>query len=224
RAPRPSPSSAKPPPGLLPEHAAVAIRNARLFTTVQATGQRLQTLSARLLEVQEAERRPLGRELHDEVGQALTAVRMNLQMLRRQPETALSAGRLDESLGMVEHILRVVRQLSLDLRPSLLDDLGLAAALRWYVGAQAERSGISGDVVTEDVPADLPAATATPCYRIAQEAVTNAIRHARATRITVTLGSTANQLEISVSDNGIGFDVDTARLPGSQRARDGPPR
>ena len=180
--------------GLLAEHAAVAIRNARLFTTVQATGQRLQTLSARLLEVQEAERRHLARELHDEVGQALTAVRMNLQMLRRQPETALSAGRLDESLGMVDHILRGVRQLSLDLRPSLLDDLGLAAALRWYVGAQAERSGISGDVVTEDVPADLPAATATTCYRIAQEAVTNAIRHARATRITVTLGTTGESV------------------------------
>jgi Signal transduction histidine kinase len=207
--------------GLLAEHAAVAIRNARLFTTVQATGQRLQTLSARLLEVQEAERRHLARELHDEVGQALTAVRMNLQMLRRQPETALSAGRLDESLGMVDHILRGVRQLSLDLRPSLLDDLGLAAALRWYVGAQAERSGISGDVVTEDVPADLPAATATTCYRIAQEAVTNAIRHARATRITVTLGSTANQLEISVSDNGIGFDVATARRRAIQGASAG---
>jgi GAF domain-containing protein len=207
--------------GLLAEHAAVAIRNARLFTTVQATGQRLQALSARLLEVQEAERRHLARELHDEVGQALTAVRMNLQMLRRQPETALSAGRLDESLGMVDHILRGVRQLSLDLRPSLLDDLGLAAALRWYVGAQAERSGIAGDVVTEDVPADLPAATATTCYRIAQEAVTNAIRHARATRITVTLGSTANQLEISVSDNGIGFDVTTARRRAIQGASAG---
>jgi two-component system, NarL family, sensor histidine kinase UhpB len=75
--------------------------------------------------------------------------------------------------------------------------------------------------VTEDVPADLPAATATTCYRIAQEAVTNAIRHARATRITVTLGSTANQLEISVSDNGIGFDVTTARRRAIQGASAG---
>ena len=196
---------------LLAEHAAVAIRNARLFTTVQATGQRLQALSARLLEVQEAERRHLARELHDEVGQALTAVKMNLQMLRRQPEMGLSAGRLEESLGMVDRILRGVRQLSLDLRPSLLDDLGLAAALRWYVGAQAERSGIVGDVVTEVLPADLPAATATTCFRIAQEAVTNTIRHARATRITVALGIAGDELEVCVSDDGIGFDVAAAR-------------
>lgn len=192
---------------LLAEHAAVAIRNAQLFTTVQATGQRLQALSARLLEVQEAERRHLARELHDEVGQALTAVRMNLQMLRRQPDTERSAGRLDESLGMVDRILHGVRQLSLDLRPSLLDDLGLAAALRWYVGAQAERSGIAGEVATEPLPENLPASIATTCFRIAQEAVTNAIRHARGTRITVTLRCAANELEVSVGDDGIGFDV-----------------
>jgi signal transduction histidine kinase len=122
---------------------------------------------------------------------------------------------------MVDHILRGVRQLSLDLRPSLLDDLGLAAALRWYVGAQAG-GGYSGDVVTEDVPADLPAATATTCYRIAQEAVTNAIRHA-ATRITVTSAhgeSAGDQRE----RQRYGFDVATARrrVSGRQRGTPGP--
>jgi len=79
------------------------------------------------------------------------------------------------------------------------------------VGAQAERSGIVGDVVTEVLPADLPAATATTCFRIAQEAVTNAIRHARATRITVALGIAGDELEVCVSDDGIGFDVAAAR-------------
>src|SRR5262249_44959098 len=128
-------------------HAALAIRNARLFAAVQATGNRLQTVSSRLLEVQEAERRHLARELHDEIGEALTAVKINLQMLRRQPDMSVAAGRLDDSLSTLNRILEGVRQLSLDLRPSLLDDLGLAAALRWYVGAQAQRAGLTAEVV-----------------------------------------------------------------------------
>src|SRR5262249_27959054 len=179
---------------LLAEHAAVALRNARLFMEAQATGRRLQAVSRRLLEVQEAERRHLSRELHDEVGQALTAVKMNLQMLRRQSAPPQATGRLDESIGLVDRILQGVRQLSLDLRPSLLDDLGLAAALRWYVSAQAERSGIAANVVTEPLPDHLPIATSTTCFRVAQEAVTNALRHAKATRITVTLRCEGKEL------------------------------
>jgi signal transduction histidine kinase len=206
---------------LLAEHAAVALRNARLFAEAQATGRRLQAVSRRLLEVQEAERRHLSRELHDEVGQALTAVKMNLQMLRRQSSPKQATGRLDESIGLVDRILHGVRQLSLDLRPSLLDDLGLAAALRWYVSAQAERSGIAANVVTEPMPDNLPIATTTTCFRIAQEAVTNALRHARATRITVTLRCEGEELEVSVGDNGVGFDVAAARSRAMQGASAG---
>ena len=109
----------------LADHASIAIRNAKLFAAVQATGERLQACPRALLEVQEAERRHIARELHDEVGQALTAVKINLQMLRRAGRARRAAGRLDDSLGMVDRILQGVRRLSLDLRPSLLDDLGL---------------------------------------------------------------------------------------------------
>jgi GAF domain-containing protein len=195
----------------LAEHASIAIRNAKLFAAVQATGERLQLLSSRLLEVQEAERRHIARELHDEVGQALTAVKINLQMLRREAERAPTAGRLDDSLGMVDRILRGVRRLSLDLRPSLLDDLGLPAALRWYVGAQAQRAGFAAEVVAGALPDDLSPALATTCFRIVQEAVTNVVRHARATRLTVTLEFANAALDLTVSDDGAGFDVPVAR-------------
>jgi signal transduction histidine kinase len=195
----------------LAAHAALAIRNARLFAAVQATGNRLQTVSSHLLEVQEAERRHLARELHDEIGQALTAVKINLQMLRRLPDMSAADGRLVDSLGMLDRILEGVRQISLDLRPSLLDDLGLAAALRWYVGAQAQRAGLTAEIVAGTLPGGLPIAIATTCFRVVQEAVTNVVRHARATRIEVTLECGDDGLTVSVTDDGIGFDAAAAR-------------
>jgi GAF domain-containing protein len=195
----------------LAEHAAIALRNAQLFAAVQATGKRLQALSSRLLEVQEAERRHIARELHDEVGQALTAVKINLQMLRRQSPAGPVAGRLDDSLGMVDRVLQGVRRMSLDLRPSLLDDLGLAAAVRWYVGAQAERAGLTAEVEASALPAQLPPALATTCFRIVQEAVTNVVRHAKARRLTVTLEAAEETLSVVITDDGAGFDVGHAR-------------
>jgi signal transduction histidine kinase len=198
----------------LAEHAAIAIRNAQLFAAVQATGERLQVLSSRLLDVQEAERRHIARELHDEVGQALTAVKINLQMLRRQAPAGPAASRLDDSLSMVDRILGGVRRLSLDLRPSLLDDLGLAAAVRWYVGAQAERSGLTAEVEASALPAHLPPALATTCFRIVQEAVTNVVRHAKARRLSVTLEASDERIRVVIEDDGAGFDVGAARRRG----------
>jgi GAF domain-containing protein len=195
----------------LAEHASIAIRNAKLFAAVQATGERLQALSSRLLEVQEGERRHIARELHDEVGQALTAVKINLQMLRRQAEGGAVASRLDDSLGMVDRILQGVRRMSLDLRPSLLDDLGLGAALRWYVSAQAERAGLGAEVVAGSLPPDLSPALATTCFRIVQEAVTNVVRHAHASHLTVTLALADGTLDLTIADDGAGFDVAAAR-------------
>lgn len=199
----------------LAEHAAVAIRKAQLFADAEAAGRRLQTVSRRLLQVQEAERRHLSRELHDEVGQALTAMRMNLQTLRQPALSKRARERLDESITLVDRILHGVRQLALDLRPSLLDDLGLAAAVRWYVSTQAERAGLLADVVTEPLPPDLPPSTTITCFRVTQEAITNIIRHARAARIAVNLRCAAHHLEVSIVDDGIGFDVATARAGAS---------
>ncbi len=193
----------------LADHAAIAIRNAQLFTAAQETTTRLQALSAKLIEVQEAERRHIARELHDEVGQALTAIRINLLMLRRGGDAA--AARIDDSLVIVERLLGSVRQLSLDLRPSLLDDLGLAAALRWYVDAQAQRAGLGARVSIDALAHEPAPELAITCFRVAQEAVTNAVRHAAAKRIELELRERGGALELVVRDDGSGFDVAAAR-------------
>jgi signal transduction histidine kinase len=195
----------------LADHAAIAIRNAQLFQAAQTTGARLQTLSGRLLEVQEAERRHLARELHDEVGQALTAVRINLLMLRRDAQPGAPTNRLDDSLSVVDRVLGAVRQLSLDLRPSMLDDLGLASAVRWYVDAQAQRAGLAASVTVDGLDREPAPDVAITCFRVVQEAVTNVVRHARARRVVVALRERDGALELVVRDDGVGFDVAAAR-------------
>lgn len=167
----------------------------------------LQNYSRRLIEVQEAERQNLARELHDEIGQALTAIRINLEWLRRSQSTVPEAApRIEESIEVVDNALGRVRELSLELRPSLLDDLGLAAALRWYADRFSLRTGIvtevAGDVQKNDgVPHDVE----TACFRIAQEALTNSARHSLANRASVTIKRRDGQLQMAISDNGVGF-------------------
>ena len=198
----------------LADHAALAIHDARHFVEARDAKERLQALSARLLDVQEAERRRIARELHDEVGQALTAIRINLQMLRQLPE---AAARVNETLEVLDRVLQEVRRLSLDLRPSLLDDLGLVAALQWLVRVRAEGAGLVGAVVTDVPEAAVPAALATTCFRVVQEAVTNVIRHARAAHVWVELRRQDSGLEVAIRDDGVGFDVAAAH----RRARAG---
>ena len=198
----------------LADHAALAIHDARRLVEARHARERLQALSGQLLNVQEAERRRIARELHDEVGQALTAVRINLQMLRQHPP---AAARVDETLGILDRVLKSVRQLSLDLRPSLLDDLGLVAALQWFVRARAESAGLTGAVVADVPESAVPADLATTCFRVVQEAVTNVIRHARATHVWVEVRRRDSGLEVGIRDDGVGFDVAAAH----RRARAG---
>jgi signal transduction histidine kinase len=203
---------------VLADHAAIALDNAALFEEAQrkreeaeATRARLHATSVRLLEVQEAERRQLSRELHDEVGQALTAVRINLQMLGMIPGLADAGSRLDDSVALVDRILQAIRQLSLDLRPPLLDDLGLAAALRWYVEEHAGRANLTGEVIAEAAIDALPPELATTCFRVVQEAVNNVLRHAGARHVKVEARRAAGGIELIVGDDGKGFDVAAAR-------------
>jgi signal transduction histidine kinase len=194
----------------LADHAAIALENARLFTTVQAAGRRLQELSTRLLDVQEVERRRIARELHDEIGPALTAVRINLEMLADRADVS-TLERVTDSRRIVDDLLGGVRRLALDLRPSSLDDLGLEAALRGYVTAQARRAGLDTLVTVGPLRAEPSAALATTCFRITQEAVTNVLRHARARRVCVDLRERADGLDLTIEDDGVGFDVAAAR-------------
>lgn len=166
-----------------------------------------QAISRRLVEVQEAERRRIARELHDEVGQALTAVKINLQAIQQSGDARAAAGRLQDSIAVVERALQQVRNISLDLRPSLLDDLGLVSALRWYVDNQAQRAGLTAAFNVAPPDLRLPADLETDCFRVAQEALTNAIRHAHATRVEVSLQSTGHGVRLLIRDNGVGFNV-----------------
>jgi PAS domain S-box-containing protein len=171
---------------------------------------RLQMLSRRLVGVQETERRRLARELHDEIGQALTVAEMNLQALLTSPGTDALAPRLQQSLEMVERVQEQVHDISLNLRPSMLDDLGLEPALRWYTKRQAALAGLQAEVRAEPLAQRLEPLIETECFRIAQEALTNVVKHAKAHTVTVELSQNDEQLHLSVRDDGVGFDV--ARL------------
>jgi signal transduction histidine kinase len=165
----------------------------------------LQRLSRSLLEAQESERRAVARELHDELGQSLQAIKINLQTAQRFPQEG--AARLAESVGLVDHTIQQVRALSVDLRPSLLDDLGLVAALEWYVERQAQRLGFVGRFVAEPHALRLDPTVETACFRIVQEALTNVARHAKATRVWVDLRQQGEELHLVIRDDGVGCDV-----------------
>lgn len=194
---------------------AVALQHARLFEDLRASREQLQGLSHRLIEVQEAERRAIAAELHDEIGQALTVVKLNLQAMQRVGSSVALSSYMDEVIASVERALDQVRNLSLDLRPSLLDDLGLVAALRWYVARQARLAGFTVHFSADELGGRLAPALETACFRVAQEALTNIVRHANAQKVWVTLRG-GDELSLSIRDDGIGFDVAAAQMRASQ--------
>jgi signal transduction histidine kinase len=191
----------------LGQQVGVAIQNAQLFEQVRTGRRQLQLLSQQLLEVQEAERHHIARELHDEIGQALTALKVNLQSVKRLTDYSDLESPLDDSIGLVERTLQQVRTLSLDLRPSLLDDLGVVSALRWYVDRQAQRAGFEAKFIAELPDKRLPSDLETTCFRVVQEALTNIIRHAQAKHVWIELRDAENLLELVIRDDGVGFDV-----------------
>src|ERR1700693_20249 len=177
---------------------------------LRQTNERLQELSRRLFQVQEDERRHLARELHDQMGQALTAAKLNLQAAQHLEERGLIARKLDDGIAVLEALLQQARQISLDLRPPLLDDLGLAPALRWCLDQQAQRADLRVEFFADPALERVDAAIETACFRLAQEALTNVVRHARAQTVSVELHRTPEALHLVVRDDGIGFDVMTA--------------
>ncbi len=194
------------------DRAASAIERAQLYEEVLAARDRLHTLSRQLIEAQEQERRRLARELHDETGQALTAVKLNLQALRQRSSDLHLSAKLQDSIGIVEQSLEQLRDLSHELRPAVLDDFGLAAALRWFVDRQSQRAGLRGHFNAPEKFVRVAAEVETACFRLVQEALTNVIKHARARNVWVELRETAAGFELSVRDDGRGFAVESARL------------
>jgi signal transduction histidine kinase len=173
----------------------------------QRDNQKLQLLSQRLVEIQESERRHIARELHDEIGQSLTVAEMNLQAALKLPSTTALERRLEESIEAVERVLEQVHDLSLNLRPSMLDDLGLEPALRWYTNRQAALTGMAAEFRAQPLKERLDPMIETECFRVAQEALTNVVRHAKARAVQVNLTLRNGHLHLSVQDDGVGFDV-----------------
>jgi len=175
---------------------------------------RREALSRRLLEVQETERRSIARELHDEVGGVLTAVKLNLQSLRRTQGDGPGEAALADGLALVDGAIQAVRSLSLDLRPAVLDDLGLIPALKWYCERQAQRAGIPIDLALDAIDLKLAPQLESACFRIVQEAVTNALRHASARRMQVALRRNNGSFVLEIADDGVGYDLAAARQRG----------
>lgn len=162
----------------------------------------LEALSRKLIEAQEAERRAVARELHDDFGQVLTALKLNLQRQDRNDA---------ETIALVDGAIARMRDLAQDLRPPLLDELGLAASLSWYVEREATRAGLAFRRSLAPLRRRPPVAVEMTAFRVAQEALTNVIRHAQARVVSVELRAVDGQLHLVVHDDGQGFDVAAAR-------------
>ena len=177
---------------------------ARLLTSTR----QLKALSQRVLEAQEQERRRVAIELHDELGQSLTAIKINLQLSERFKDNA-PPDLYAENIRIVEDALQQVRRLATGLRPSMLDDLGLAPALKWMSEQSASRSGFDVVFHHERTNVRLAPEIETACFRIVQEALTNITRHAQAKHVEISLRREGRDLLLRVQDDGHGFDLST---------------
>src|SRR5688572_1976721 len=168
----------------------------------------MRQLSQRVVAAQEEERKNLSRELHDHVAQVLTGLRMELGRIERarSPADNRLGAAVSECKQLVDQMFGTVRDLALGLRPSMLDDFGLRAALEWYVRDVSRRYGVDVELKIEGHVDTLPDRIQTCLYRAIQEALTNCVRHAKAHSITVTVTGRDAGLDVSVTDDGIGFD------------------
>jgi PAS domain S-box-containing protein len=194
--------------------AAIAIESARHERDLRESRERLEALSHRLIDAQEEERRALARELHDEIGQVLTAVKLSLEAERLGAETEVRRARLTGCVELVDNAIRQVRDRSLDLRPSMLDDLGLIPTLQWYLEQRGRSDNCEIEFEADPLPFRPPPAVEITCYRVVQEAITNVLRHSQARHARVRVAAGERALELTVSDDGRGFDVNEARRRG----------
>ncbi len=172
----------------------------------------LQRLSTKLVTVQEEERRTIARELHDEIGQVLMAIKVELALAQRRIENAGVRDRLlDDAQTITDGALHTVRDLSHLLHPALLDDLGLPAAVDWYLTGFGKRHGLAVELLQEGMEMRMVPEIEAACYRIIQEALTNVAKHAHASLAFVYLRHVGDTLQVAIEDNGVGFDPATAR-------------
>jgi PAS domain S-box-containing protein len=188
---------------------ALAAEKGRLFEEVRAGHERLKVLSQRLIEVQEAERRHIARELHDEIGQQLTGLKLLLDTIRGRP-VQVALDRLAEAHELIDDLVCRVRRMSLDLRPAMLDDLGLLPALLWLFDRYTGQTGVRVNFEHAGLEQRVSEELETAAYRMVQEALTNVARHAGVSEVTVRVGRDAGMLRLQVVDHGAGFDCNGA--------------
>jgi signal transduction histidine kinase len=188
--------------------AAVATLTARRLLRLQAEAR---ALSAQVVAAQERERRAIARELHDEVGQALTGLLLDVGAAAALAGEGAAKARLEAAAATAERTVEEVRRIALSLRPSMLDDLGLVAALEWQAREVGARSGLAVKVEAEEAAGDLPDEHRTCIYRVAQEALQNCVRHARAKQVRVALRREGATVRLRVEDDGRGFAAGRTR-------------
>src|SRR5260221_1250193 len=182
---------------------------------LRASHKRSRSLTRRLVEVQEAERRDLARELHDRVGQALTAMRINMERIGTrlaEHDDPLIRERNDESIELIDMAFKAVENVMYELRPPMIDQLGLIAALQWYARTFADRTGIRVEVRGEEdrrFGSDIEVAL----FRIAQEALNNVVRHAQARKVAIDLHENGSDIVLTIADDGVGFDREGGQAP-----------
>jgi signal transduction histidine kinase len=176
---------------------------------------------SQIIETQENERRRISRELHDEIGQALYAIKFDLEMIDKDlpQQTPLLRGRLEEAKSLSSQTLTSMRQLASDLRPTMLDDLGLIPTLRWYIQNFSNRLGICSNFETIGLEQKLSPEIETAFYRIVQEALNNIAKHAQADRVEISLVKRDSRIHASIQDNGKGFDPERELRPESPEKR-----
>ena len=190
--------------------AAVAIQNSRLLKEARFSRDRLAELSRRLVETRENEARAIGRELHDQIGQMLTAMKITLDLAGQLPVEA-AAKKIGQAKELIGDLLNRVSRMSLELRPPMLDDLGLIPALVWHVNHFQEQSGIAVEFKHNGVEGiRFTSEIETTAYRVVQESLTNVARHARAARVKVEVRKRGAEMEIHIEDDGVGFDPQAA--------------
>jgi PAS domain S-box-containing protein len=197
-------------PLALPDATAVVVaqditERKRAAKELQRANDRLRILSRQLFHLQEEERRHLARELHDEIGQNLTAAKINLEIIAPGMPAKL-AGRVEDSVQLLDRLLAQIRQLSLSLRPPLLDEFGLPTALRSLLEQQAQRAGLRTQFRAREPFTKLSPDIQTAGFRIVQEAITNVLRHAKARMVGVHLEIEGDNLRMKIVDDGIGFE------------------
>ncbi|MCB0163193.1 MAG: GAF domain-containing protein [Anaerolineae bacterium] len=208
---------------VLAAQAATAVVNAQLYEQVLAGRERLRDLSRQLVEVQEAERRFIAKELHDEVGQALTGLRLQLEMVAKLPDRVNgTTSPLAKAQQLVDTLMMQIHHLSLDLRPPMLDDLGLLPALLWYCQTYTEQTGVQVSLKHRFVKnRRFPPEIETAAYRIVQEALTNVARHAGVRQVTARVLASERTLRVQISDQGTGFNLSNVLKTNHRRGLNG---